>query len=634
MTDGTGRAASTPFGDFLREVGAENAATRSRVPSDPIPRDQWPRLYRPITPVAYESLRSLCYRACSRNDLPNSWGLLKSMGLLHRNRVVVAEDPNLDAARLAHAMQVDDIEVERRRYPDLGRTRRSFFGLDVSEAAIENRIRRFSPTAFRSDAQERGNSKNPAYATHRAVWEMRDLPFCLQHWDLLQDSCGCEVGGVVQGWTRTATHLHECDRCGDPLADIEAYPVPDDMRPALSILTAMVDPDENARARAAVALPLAIRHADRSLLYDYVVRAARYIDPSLSLWEADDARGRSAALWQVCNALVHWPHGYGGIEWHPDMAKSAREAMGREWSSLPATGDHEDSAYVRALMPEIVGAKPATSIAKMSDDVLVEVHRLGLVTQHYRTHGTKVLPAFDTDEVRRFGEMWRNRFDMVMLASELGIPVHGAEQIAALRLIPPDAPVLPGTPPHCHGEAIDAFLEELEILAVDEQEIDAPVRLIDAMRRVSGRAKPWGPVLQLLAQGEIPFAVSVGKRLSDSVVIPKSRIPRVLSSNFERSEHPDFAFAERMSQRDALAFFNVSQNAKRVLDGLSVEGIGTLTYLVSDVEARAQEHITLNDLAVLLKMSAPTAYSYLHDIGYREEMPGIWKRDLLEKLSR
>lgn len=632
MTDGTGSAASTPFGDFLRGVGAENAATRSRVPSDPIPRDQWPRLHRPITPVAYESLRSLCYRACSRNDLPNSWGLLKSMGLLHRNRVVVAEEPNLDAARLAHAMQVDDIEVERRQYPDLGRAHRSFFGLDVPEAAIENRIRRFSPTAFRSDAKERRDARNPAYATHRAVWELRDLPFCLQHWDLLQDSCGCEAGGVVQGWTRTATHLHECDRCGDPLADIEAHPVPDDMRPALSILTAMVDPDENARARAAVALPLAIRHADRSRLYDYVVKAARYIDPHPSSWNPDDARGRSAALWQVCNALVHWPHGYSTIEWHPDMATGAREAMGREWSSLSASGMGANLPPRGA--PKVVGLHRAATIAKLSVEVLAEAHKLEFVTRYHRTHGSKVLPAFDPEEVQRFGVMWRDRFDMIMLASELGIPVHGAEQIAALGLIPPDALVLPGTPPHCNGDAIDAFLEALEDLAVDEQDIAFPVRLIDAMRRMSGRAKPWGPVLQLLSKRHIPFAISDGERLSDSLMIPTSKIPLVLASNFKRSDHPDFTFAERMSQRDALGLFNVSENAKRVLDGLSVEGISTLTYLVSDVEARAQEHVTLNDLALVLKKSPPAAYSYLHDIGYREEMPGIWKRALLEKLSR
>jgi hypothetical protein len=82
--------------------------------------------------------------------------------------MLLAESADVDVRLLAYSIGVHEAEVQARRYPDIGGGHRSFFGLDLHASAIETRKRRFSPAAFKAGSR-----------IHQAVWELRDLPFCL-----------------------------------------------------------------------------------------------------------------------------------------------------------------------------------------------------------------------------------------------------------------------------------------------------------------------------------------------------------------------------------------------------------------------------------------------------------------------
>lgn len=360
--DGTSKTLSTPFGTFLREVSAEFASTRaSCFPSNSLPAAEWRKLFKPVVPMEGESLRSLVARACKLNHLPNSWGLLQYVGLPNRSRVRVAEDSNIDPAELAHAIGVDDKEVRTRRYEALGRGHGSFFGLDVNYAAIETRIRRFSPAALKANG------------FHRAIWELRDIPFCLNSWDMLHDRCWCEKDGTVQGWTRTATSVSECDRCGDSLAEFAPIPVPIDMRPALSVLSALVDPVPATRVAAAELLPKGLREVDRSILFALVARIARVIDPEAATHSIEEPRLRLRGLWHACNALIHWPNGIHGISWSKEHSSNTVKEIIRRWNAPKAIAASNLASPRDANPPEnersagrIVGIGPAPRISPSS----------------------------------------------------------------------------------------------------------------------------------------------------------------------------------------------------------------------------------------------------------------------------
>jgi hypothetical protein len=620
----------TSFGAFLRGVGDELAGARRTGIRTPAPADPtWPRLSKGTTPIAGESLRGLVARACSRNFLPNSWGLLQHLGQLHRNRVLVAEDENIDPAQLAWAMRVPEPEVHARRYGPLGRGRVSFFGLDVNRRRIETRSRRFSPAVFRMD---RGGEPH----FHRALWELRDVPFCIEGWDMLQERCFCEQHGVVQGWSRTATRIEECDRCGDPLAWLEPIAVPERMRPRLRLLEALIAPDPDRRTAARELLPQPLRQADRSAVFQVVMRLADAIDPHASDHSEERPDLRLRGLHAACTALRRWPEGLSEIRLPSGSSISSGSALRAAWNSLaplpPAPADPMSScrAISGAATPgSPVGIRRATEIARLSPEVLTAAWNHGLVTRLLRRHGDRTLPAFDAAELSIFGDAWRQRRGCDSLAYELGVPRYGVEDMAASGALEADGPALPGEGPHFTPAGVRAFMDALENAA---QPVQEPVTLRRAMRLVGGRLKPWGAVLDDLLDGTIPFGLREGCRLADRVLVPSSQLS-ALEALHARTD-PDLIRSPLMIQADALEVLNAPSDLAHLLDGLHTSGRNPRVYLLQDVERLARTIITIPEIAARLATDPATTYQELRrrDLLGRAVRQGAWPRSILADL--
>jgi hypothetical protein len=216
-------------------------------------------LRKATTPIEGESARGLVCRALGDHGVPLSFNVLRRIGMQHRNVVTISEDADIDVEELARIIRVDADEIEERRYRPLGRKRYSFFGLELPSRAIEKRVRRFSPGSL---------STSPHC---RAIWELRDLPFCPESWELLLDRCVC---GVKQGWIRL-NGVHRCDDCGRLLSKMPTHSVAQNLREALSIASGLASPllkdQEAARAR----LPLSLRGVDRARLFECVLRLRR-----------------------------------------------------------------------------------------------------------------------------------------------------------------------------------------------------------------------------------------------------------------------------------------------------------------------------------------------------------------------
>lgn len=623
--EGTTERERTEFGSFLREVGHELVEARnSSVPSIPTPRADWRKLATPVKAVPGESLRGLVSRACAANHLPNSYGILQYLGQQHRNRVRVSEDPNIDPAELAYAIGVPEDDIRSRRYLSLEPSSVSFFGLKLRIPALETRVRRFAPTALLD------RDKN----FHRATWELRDLPFCLEHWDMLQDRCGCEGNGIVQGWTRTLTRIGECDSCGDPLALLEPFAVPQEMRPALEILAGLVDPIPSRRKNVEHRIPEQLRTADRSAVFDLVVRLADALDPEAKAKTFEEPSERLYALHEACVALMAWPRGVDDLRWHHTTKESTIRSIKCDWFGLlPLTEASQAAAggspsKVCAIQP--IGIRPATQTARLSPEVLQSAWEHGILTQHHRVHGARSLPAFDPTELVALGESWRERIEPKGFAYDLGISYHGVEQLAALGTIIADGVALPGTGPHFEPRTVAEFLAKLAQPTMPLQRDTLP--LVEAVTLIGGRPKPWGPILHALTSGGIKFAVREGSRRIDRIMICQADVGKICKMSFDRSQHHQTRFSDRMNQRDALEMLNVCPSGDRLLAGLPAKGRCPKTYSVEDVERRARQIVSIPEIAAHLGENPINTFNWLCDQGFREVFPGAWDRTVLNAL--
>ncbi|MBD8548906.1 hypothetical protein IFT82_19525 [Sphingomonas sp. CFBP 8760] len=521
-------------------------------------------------------------------------------------------------------------EVRSRRYEPLGPGRVSFFGFGVNHRRIATRTRRFSPAALRAD-----ETGLPHY--HRAMWELSDIPFCLEGWDMLQDGCGCEIGGVVQRWTRTATRVEECDRCGDPLAWIDPVPVPERMRQSLGILATLFPERLMAGLDVGAVLPEPLRTVDRGPVLDIVLSLARAIDPGSSERPFEEAETRLAALHSACDALVRWPDGLTDVELDPDVSKITTERLRVAWHGLaplaraggvPRTRAAVSARSDGASATKPVGIRPATEIARLSPEVLTTAWEHGLVTRHRRVHGARLLPAYDPAELTALGDAWRSRREPAALAYELGLPLYGLEQLAASGTLIADAVSLPGTGSFFTPGRVDAFLKAL---SDGQRPMADPVSLRQLMRRAGGRLKAWGRVIGALLSGDIPYALVGDGRLIDRIVVPAAAREAIdVLASGPGVDNGD-ASGAMMIQRDALEVLNAPQDGANLLAGLANTGINPKMYRIGDVVRRAGEIVVLPEIAAILGRDLASVHEAIVRCGLFDEVKiaGAWSRDLL-----
>ena len=626
----------TPAGEFLRQAHAD-LPPRGLVAGEARPNAVRRRLFRPTTPEPGESLRSLLARACERNYVPNSWGVLKYLGLANRNRVLVAEDPNLDPGDLAYAIRTSEDEILARRYHSLGSEHVSFFGLDVHRSLIETRVRRFSPVSL---------SDHPF---HRAVWELREVPFCPFAWDILQDRCHCEnVNGVVQGWTRTLSPVDCCDRCGEPLSDIEAISVPGWMREDLSLMLTLAGSSEGERCLGHE-LPDALARAERSQLFDVVRRMTNALAETPEYDENDPESGlaRCEAMHAACRAIIEWPTGIYSLSpaEHFSSAAWARLlnsylACGSQGQTAIAHGNARAATRENKVLEasrssvdpiELLGMRPAAEASGIKDDVLTAFWEDRAFTQHRRAHGGRMLPAIERNELVEFACRWQDRVEIESFAYQLGITFHGVEQLIALDLLPATAPALHEGSPNLTSSEAAEFLRQITSGAADS--VEDPILLRTAAHAIGGRLKPWGQIFAAMLTGDLSYVVSEdGRTLLDRISIEEHDMERLRTFEFDCARHPEFRFAGRMVQNDALATLNASRKSADVLKGLKSRGTNPKTYSVSDVEHLAMEVMTVPEIAFAMRLDSASVYNRLKRVGLQPAVAGAYIRSVVEPL--
>lgn len=599
---------------------------------------------RGAEPVLGESLRGLVSDTCAANRIANTWGMLQYFGLPHRNRVDVSESAHLDISGLATALRIDKREVEKRRYPpDTGSNRR-FNGVIVPISRIEDRVRRFSPAAIAAGALH-----------HPATHELRDLPFSTVGWDLLQSTCPCEAKGVIQRWTR-CNRTHRCDRCGGRLDRISPIPIAKAIQAPLQLIAGLVDGDALVQAEALELLPVAIRHAGRSFLYNTIINLTRCIVAS----DDADPLAKTNAMASACEAIMQWPIGLTNTVPGKSCPTYLWETLRRNYTVLgscnekwvagnstsqgtmeslnidqglpSARGIYRPNGTSVRVSTDLLGAMAAARLSGVDETALKEAWDDERLTQHFWVMGGERVRAFDSDEVVALAPRLRVAKARALAGKMLGIPVYGIEQLLSVKLVTPGSPTRQSKHALLYRNAFQGLIDRLDNVVTDD--IPDPVLLIEAVRNVSGRPKPWAAVIAALLHRQIPFkyvAMPNRKPLVRRLNVSAAAVPAIVAMAIDEESLRTIDVASRWSQADSLECLNGYKSTVGPLAGLDVIGTRPKTYLANDVLTRCALGITTSDLARRSRTDVKRLFRILEG-RVPQIAPLFWDRDKAEDL--
>ena len=571
-----------------------------------------------------ESLRGGIARALQLAKLPNSWSFLGEFGLKHRNRVSIGEDPEIDLGGIAVALGCDRGEIANRTYQDRGNGARNFFGITVPHGSIEVQRRRFSPSFFACHG-----------AYHLAAWELKFLPFCPVTWDLLEATCDmCKTNpGQAQGWTRTLTPVDRCDECGRELCRQRHDTVPVDMRPALEIVRHLVGTTATDREGVYNHLPRHLQRSSPQEILNVILGLAKHLAiPRTALKNSSLFR-----LHEACQAVTAWPNGLeneafcvsGCSPIIPQILNSyaslgavpAQEVASREYArTSPATVVMQTSASKNCI-----GLREATAIAGLSADLLKRCWEEGLVSRHYRFHGGKQLPAFDTAELSKFAKAWKDCVGTSTIAHRWSLPNYAIEQLAQLGVLPPSSLTLAESGLRFRSSEVAAFTAKVENRS---GEIDGPALTLYALlQNVSGRLKPWGPMFSAIIDGEVQLFVAEGAEAwPKRAFVEASKSQKILRAALEQDTTSALKYSAHITQSDALEILNCSASSIAVLKRLTPQGANPKLYLLDDVLDLAARIMPTAEIAARLDLDHTRTFRILQASRVREIVPGGWAR--------
>lgn len=579
----------------------------------------------PTIPEPDESLRGLFVRALDRHHVPNAWAILKVVGGEHRNRVNLSEDERLDLPELARILGTPLEDLEARRYPRTSERNREFHGLDLCEYRIENRARRFSPN---------GLAEAP-YA--RAVWELRDLPYCKVGWDLLTDRCVECPERTRQGWTRP-NGVDRCDVCGRPLASMTTAPVARELREDLRLASDLADPIAAVRMAALARLhPRIGADGNRSALFATTMRIRNLVSA------APDPVQDVEALHAACRALLRWPEGIGDLTPAPSVSETrwlaaadAYLALGR--ASADAAGTCRRTPLLSMSYPrfavelrrtgDLIGIRPAYELGRTSDETLrygMESGRLPFVLVQ---RGSKEVPMMSPADVVSFAREWHRRQSPGTVGYRLGIGPSAVEAIAERDLLPDRGMRLPGEPPHFLEEDVDHFVARIEEAASrTDDRSDLPLHT--ALMIVHGRLKPWASVVRGMLDNTLPFRLIYG----DQPILRRSMVDRgrlrLICSMHDQEPGVDRPTPSSLQHMEALHTLNGSNGA--ALAGLTPIGTNPRRYATADVLKLATAGISAGEWGLREGIDPRVAWQTLRRAGVPEIATGLFDRSRAER---
>ena len=519
------------------------------------------------------SLLGAVSASISDNLLPSLGTVLVAAGYSHHRCWDLALRNREHLPRLAEMLHIPEAELARLDHPPIGSDGLfvSFFGAAVPHYDLDLRSRRIAPAALKRSHH------------HRALWTHRLLLADPETCQLLIDRCpACRLR---LGWNSMRS-MARCDRCDADLLDAEAPYVDPAQRDGFRFMTGLLHPVPETRTLALSALPDDIAGLDRGEVFEMGWRLAGLFAP------VDAVRSRHARRLHQGDVLERLALGAALLRGWPGALRDAlsdlvvrdgEEELRRVHRAMrlaagaltrrPAMSTLLRTSFKDVFRSYVTAAgrlggrsligKDAARIARLNHHRFVKARRAGAIGTLIAS-GTKSIHAtYLVADMEAVGQANRSRTSSRHVADQLGISVHGVEQLAALGVL---EPIDNATIRACYlgvqvtAASFDALRARLieRATAFDDGEDLLP--LSRAMRAIGGREKPWGPVLAALADGAIPFALGAPRgphpQFAFDIMVRWRDMPGIVAMEFHVGDFPDAMFEPDVSTRDALETLN------------------------------------------------------------------------------
>lgn len=438
----------------------------------------------------------------------------------HRQQLWTAGEAELQP--VADLLEVDVRELVDRTLQAVpgDPARWGFFGTTVAKNDVRTRERFFSPAALKSQP------------FHRAIWQLR-IPFDVATGEVLVAKC--PLCGKTQRWRHTAG-IDCCDGCGDPL-DQPVDTIDETILPDVKLAVGLTHTDAAKRAASLALLPDDVSGLGAATAYELLLRLVPVVHPGCTwvtadrIWRNDPhhiAEGMHRA-WQI---LKGWPHAMTD-KFNRDLATSETRHSdgngGRTVRFLKLRKQHHIPKPLRDVLQHLHDAVslsgPHGERLRATTMPLKEVsRRIGLGTAQivalrrggaFRTIGVirqrSLVPMFDRAEIEQLVRDIAQRRDLDRANRLLGLPYYAAEQLCALGRLPLlEHPFFEGRYSQLQTTS-DAFRTLISLIESRSTAIDGPsIPIIDGMKMVGGRLKPWDAVIEAMIAEKLPFSLSDG----------------------------------------------------------------------------------------------------------------------------
>ncbi|HEX8416297.1 MAG TPA: hypothetical protein VF641_01710, partial [Methylobacterium sp.] len=147
----------------------------------------------------------------------------------------------------------------------------------------------------------------------------------------------------------------------------------------------------------------------------------------------------------------------------------------------------------------------------------------------------------------------------------------------------------------------------------------------DVMLAASGRMKPWGPLIEALAEGLIEFALSRDPGpLAGRILVHPDAVGQIRALRFDYGRCGSFRFTDAMSKRNAAETLNLHhRDASKVLAAWPSSTGPERTVPVEAVVRLARQRVSIGGIAAMLGVSRVRARDTAAALGLLREPAGF-----------
>lgn len=520
-----------------------------------------------VTPFPDESFQSIVLRWAALNDFDSVHAFTGGIGVEYANRPSQLFS-HADLSKLSEITGLDHHDLASRAIPlcDEDPTLRTFFGLTLSRRDVDLRVRRFAPASLR---------KAPY---HRALWQIRTVPYCIESWQSLSELCpDC---GTRQRWSR-GFGLDLCDRCLGPLDQAPAHYADEAFRPGLKLAASIIHPIQSVREKAMAEVPTALQSMGSSATYELLMHLACHAksDPVTNLRHLSRLSVEELArrISEAASLIKDWPLSLlnqiktdvvrheGGQTFQSNYAQSLLQRRTMYLSStvkaeLASVRDSKNPSISPSLNEITYSGLRFRHVVGVFNADVDSLIRTGGLKSHliFASGGWKL--RYDREEADRLRRDRIGSMDIHSISYKLGISIAGVYQLIDKNIVK-----ILNHP---------FFIENYNQLRIHKSSYNSLVHVLrpthgkkpvdgvsvrNVMRRIGGRQKPWGLVIEYLIDHPTSFFVSDGTgQLVDRILVPPSLASIMAKFEYRSPNVQATPMNDWMSKTDAVEYLNVN----------------------------------------------------------------------------